>query len=93
VFLWLPAAVYLDTLDPQAAKDASACQDKLIDIFNHIKRFFQRLDIYIGVTPTTGMMDMIVDIMAEVINFLAIATNKVKSGRLSESISLISTIS
>ena len=87
MFLWLPAAVYLDTLDPQAAKDASACQDKLIDIFNHIERFFQRLGIYTGITPTTDMMDMIVEIMVEVINILAIATKEVKCGRFSESMS------
>jgi hypothetical protein len=38
------------------------------------------------------MLDMVVEIMAEVINILAIATSEVKSGRLSELVSLISTI-
>jgi archaellum component FlaC len=38
------------------------------------------------------MTDMIVVIMVEVINILAIATKEVKSGRLSESISLIFTV-
>ena len=76
----------------QAAKDASACQDMLIDVFNRIERFFKRLDEYVGITPTTAMMDMIVEIMVEVINILGIVTRQVKSGRFSESMSLIFTI-
>ena len=64
----------------------------LIDVFNPIERFFQRLDIYTGITPTAAMMDMIVEIMVEVINILAITTKEVKRGRLSESMSLIFTI-
>jgi hypothetical protein len=35
------------------------------------------------------MMDMLVEIMVEVINILGIATKEVKSGRFSESMSLI----
>jgi hypothetical protein len=58
-----------------------------MDVFNRIKRFFQRLDIYTGITPTAAMMDMIVEIMVEVINILAIATKELKSGRLSKSMS------
>jgi hypothetical protein len=38
------------------------------------------------------MTDMIVEIMVEVINILAIATKEVKSGRLSESMSRSFTI-
>ena len=64
----------------------------LNDIFNRIGRFFQRLDIYTGFTPTAAMTDMIVVIMVEVINILGIATKEVKSGRKSESMSLIPTI-
>ena len=77
---------------PQAIEDASACQDKLINVFKRIERFFQRVKIYAGFTPTTSMTEMIVEIMVEVINILAIATKKVKSGRLSESISRSFTI-
>ena len=68
------------------------CQDKLIDVFNRIERFFQRLDIYTGITPTAAMMDMIVEIMVEVINILGIATKEVKSGRFSESMSFLFSI-
>jgi transposase len=62
----LPCATYFDT-DAQAAKDASASRDKLIDILNRIERFFRRLEIYTGITPTTAMTDMIVEIMVEVL--------------------------
>jgi hypothetical protein len=68
----------------QAAKDASASQDKLIDLFNHIDHFFRRLDIYTGITPTAPMTDIIIEIMVEVLVILAISTKEVKRGRLSE---------
>ena len=84
---------FLDTLcclsdtRTQAAKDASAIQGKIIDIFNRIERFFGRLEIYTGITPTTAMRDIIIEIMVEVLMVLAIATKEVKRGRLSELIS------
>jgi hypothetical protein len=68
----------------QAAKDASASQDKLIDLFNRIERYFRRLEIYTGITPTTTMTDIVIEIMVEVLTILAIATKEVKCGRLSE---------
>ena len=68
----------------QAAKDASASRDKLIGLFNRIEHFFRRLEIYTGITPTTAMMDMVIEIMVEVLAILAIATKEVKRGRLSE---------
>ena len=74
------------------AKDASASRDKLIDALNRIERFFRRLNIYIGITPTTAMTDMIVEIMVEVLTILAIATKEVKRGRFSESMSCIFTL-
>jgi hypothetical protein len=68
----------------QAAKDASASQVKLIDLFNRIERFFRRLEIYTGITPTTAMTDTIIEIMVEVLVILAIATKEMKRGRFSE---------
>jgi hypothetical protein len=84
---YIPLRNLFDTQISQAAKDASACQDKLIDVLNRIGRFFQRLDIYTGFTPTAAMTDMMVEIMVEIINILAIATKEVNSGRFSESMS------
>jgi hypothetical protein len=82
----------LTPTDPQAAKDASASQDKLIELFNRIERFFRRLEIYTSITPSTAMTDIVVEIMVEVLMILAITTKNVKRGRLSELISRRSTI-
>ena len=75
------------TPSSQAAKDASSCEDKLIDIFNRIERFFHRLEIYTGITSTTAMTDIVIEIMVEVLTILGIATKEVKRGRLSELVS------
>jgi hypothetical protein len=79
-----PQMTYFDTLT-KAAKDARASRDKLIDLFSGIERFFQRLEIYTGITPTTAMTNITVDIMVEILTILAIATKEAKRGRLSES--------
>jgi hypothetical protein len=80
----LPCATYIDTEGLQAAKEASASPDNLIDIFNRIERFFCRVEVYAGIIPTTAMTDMIVEIMVEVLTILAVATKEVKCGRFSE---------
>jgi hypothetical protein len=81
-----PNATYFDAQASQTAKDASSSRDKLIEIFNRIERFFHRLEIYTGITPTASMRDIIIEIMVEVLTILAIATKEVKRGRLSRSI-------
>ena len=68
----------------QAAKDDSSSRDKLIDVFNRIEHFFQRLETYISIKPSMAMTKMIVEIMVEVLNILALATKEVKRERLSE---------
>ena len=65
-------------------KDTSDNKDKLIELFNSIEHFFRRLDIYTGITPTTAMTDIVIEIIVEVLTILAIATKEVKRGRLSE---------
>ena len=46
--------------------------------------FFRRLETYTQVPPTTGMMDMIIQIMVEVLCILGMATEEIKQGRLSK---------
>ena len=46
--------------------------------------FFRRLDVYTGVPPTNEMMDLIIQIMAEVLSILGIATKVIKQGRMSQ---------
>ena len=66
------------------AKDVDASQDVLIDIFVRIEGFFNRLESYTEVPPTTAMTGVIVKIITEVLSILAIATKEVKRGRSSE---------
>ena len=87
--LSLPLCRLFDAPGSQAAKDASASHDKLIELFNRVEHFFCRLDVYTGITPTTAMTDLIIEIMMEVLTILAIATKELKRGRLSELISHI----
>ena len=68
----------------QTAMDVRASQESLIDIFERMENFFQRLEIYTNVSPTPEMSDMIVKIMVEVLSILAIATKEMKQGRTSE---------
>ena len=68
----------------QAAKDVRESQDTLINIFERIEMFFRRLEVYAEVPPTTEMMDINVQIMAEVLSILGIATKEIKQGRMSK---------
>jgi hypothetical protein len=65
--------------------DVRASQDTLIDIFERMENFFQRLEIYTNESPTPEMMDIIVKIMVEVLSILAIATTEIRQSRMSES--------
>lgn len=62
----------------QAARDVSASQDAIVDLFERIENFFRRLETYTEVPPTHAMMDLIVKIMVEVIGILAIATKEIR---------------
>jgi hypothetical protein len=66
--------------------DVRASQDNLIDIFERMENFFQRLDIYTRESPPPEMMDIIVKIMVEVLSILGIATKEMKQGRISVSL-------
>ncbi|KAF8487244.1 hypothetical protein DFH94DRAFT_841607 [Russula ochroleuca] len=79
---WRTPLAYVDTHGSQAAKDVSSSQDKLFELLNRIEHFFLRLEIYTGITPTSSMRDIIIEIMVEVVTILAIATKEAKRGRL-----------
>ncbi|KAF8260976.1 hypothetical protein EI94DRAFT_1810940 [Lactarius quietus] len=64
-----------------AAKDVGASEEALADLFERIENFFKRLESYAEVPPTNAMTDVIVKIMAEVLNIFAIATKEMKQGR------------
>jgi hypothetical protein len=46
--------------------------------------FFRRLEVYTEVEPTPEMMDMMVQITAEILSILGIATKEIKQGQMSE---------
>ena len=46
--------------------------------------FFRRVQIYTEAQPTTEMMDIIVQIMAEMLSILGIATKQINQGRISK---------
>jgi CRISPR/Cas system-associated protein Csm6 len=81
----LPQPIF--TPVPQAAKDDSSSLDKLIDTFDRIEHFFRRLETYIRIEPSMATTKLTVEIMAEVLNILALATKELKRERLSELIS------
>ena len=86
VLILLPCP-HFDTPVVQAAKCVGAGQQVLIDVFTRVQYYFKRLEIYTTVPATDAMRNMMVDIMVEVISFLAIATKEVKRGRASQLIS------
>ena len=68
----------------QAAMDLRGSQDTLIDIFERMEIFFQRLEIYTRLSPPPAMIDIIVRIMVEVLSILGMATKEMKQGRTSK---------
>jgi hypothetical protein len=82
-----PHSLYLRTGNlmstSQAVRDVRASHSTIIDIFERIESFFLRLEAYIEVQPTTGMRDIIVKIMVEVLSILAIVTKEINQRRMS----------
>jgi hypothetical protein len=63
----------------------SANQGVIIELFERIENFFRRLETYIGLPRTAGMMEVIVNVMVEVLMILGLATREIKQGKISES--------
>ena len=76
--------LYCNTYIYQAAKNVRASQDTLVDVFERIEMFFQRLEVYTEVPPTTEMIGIITEIMVEIICILGIATKEIGQSRISE---------
>lgn len=64
--------------------DVRASRDTLIDMLGRIESYFQRLETYTDVSLTPEMIDILGRIMVEVLSILAIATKRLKQGRISE---------
>ena len=68
----------------QAAKDVREGQDALVDVFERIESYFQRLEICTEVPPTAEMMDTNIEIIVAILSILGITTKGIKQGRMSE---------
>ncbi|KAH9055677.1 hypothetical protein EDB87DRAFT_1280511 [Lactarius vividus] len=64
-----------------AAKDVTASQDILVDIFGRVESFFVRLEIYTEIPLTPAMTDKMVEITVEILDILATATKEMKQSR------------
>ncbi|KAH9001949.1 hypothetical protein EDB83DRAFT_854088 [Lactarius deliciosus] len=75
---------YVDCSDAkrtQVAKDVTASQDALVDIFERIESFFRRLEEYSEVRTTEAMRGIVVKITVEVLGIFGIVTKEMKQGR------------
>jgi hypothetical protein len=61
-----------------------ANNDTLVNIFARIESFFERLETYTEVPPTFAMKELIVRIMVQVLEVLAVATKWIKQSFSSE---------
>jgi hypothetical protein len=70
----------------QAAKAVHADRETLADLFARIRHFFSRLEVHTKteIPLTTAMKRIIIEIMAEVLSILAIATKEIKRPVTSE---------
>ena len=68
----------------QAASGVSSSYDALLDLFECIGNFLQRLVVYTRIPPTHEMADIIVKIMVELLSVLALATKQIMQGRFSK---------
>jgi len=70
----------------QTAKDISSGHDILVDLFESIEHFLNRLNIYTKIPLTVAMAEVIVRILAELLSTLALVTKHVKQRRPGEGI-------
>ena len=69
----------------QTAISVSASYDALNDLFECVANFLKRLYIYTEmITSSSTLVDILVKIMIELLNVLALATEQIKKGRLSK---------
>ena len=67
----------------------SASYDALIDLFECVGNFLNRLRIYTEIPFSPSMSGIIIKIMAEVLSVLSLATKQIKQGRFSKSSRII----
>jgi hypothetical protein len=79
---------FCDIQANQEAKGVASSYDALVDLLELIENLLSRVDIYIRISPTPAIDEMVVKIIVELFSTLALATRELKQGRPSESILL-----
>ena len=74
----------LDAQILKAAKGVSSDYDALIELFECFKCFLGRLEVLTEIPLAMG--EILVNIMVELLNVLALATQQIRQGRFSESV-------
>jgi hypothetical protein len=64
--------------------DIAASHETLINIFERIHFFLQRLHNYIGIAITNDFMELLGKVMAQILSILALSTKAIKERRISE---------
>ena len=68
----------------QSVKDVSTSYDALVELLESIEHFISRINIYTRVPLTGPMAEIIVKIMVELLNTLALATKQINQNRPSK---------
>jgi hypothetical protein len=83
----LPSSLYPTHISvDQAASGVSKSYDALVDLFECVGNFLQRLQIYTEIPLTPTMTNIVVKILVEVLSVLALAMKQIKQGRCCEPI-------
>ena len=77
------------TSSSQVVKDVVASHDTLINLFERIHFFLQRLNSYTRTPLTSGLTELLGMIMAQILSVLALSTKEMTERRISESIYLL----
>ena len=70
----------------QAVKGVIDDYNGLVDLFESVEQFLNRLEIYTKVPHTVAMTEIIVKILVELLSILALTTKQIKQGRTSKSV-------
>jgi hypothetical protein len=71
------------TSSSQAVKDVVASHDTLINLFERIHFFLQRLNSYAGIPLTSGLTELLGMIMAQILSVFALSTKAMTEKRIS----------
>ena len=77
---------HLDIQGYQVVKGVIDGWDALLDLLESIAHCLNYIDIYTKIPPTDAMTEIVVKILVELLSALALATERIKGGKPSESV-------